>query len=50
MALAYTIISRIHAFEGQCPKNATCKVFIRCNPGYELSEDGRHCNVKASII
>ena len=37
LALVYFFVNRIKPFEGYCPPNATCKVFKRCNPGYELS-------------
>src|SRR5690349_20840718 len=43
LAALYILINQIHPFTGECPENATCKVFIRCYPGYELSEDGKSC-------
>ncbi len=50
LALIYFFLNRIKPFSGYCPPNATCRVFKRCNPGYELSEDGRSCHVEKSIV
>ena len=45
LLVTYLFIMRIKPYPGTCPKNATCGVFIHCNPGYDLDSNTNTCVV-----
>lgn len=50
LLVTYLFIMKIKPYSGVCPNNASCGVFIHCNPGYDLATDGKSCVVSSRII
>lgn len=45
VVISYFLIYQIKPYEGKCPENASCKVYVRCHPGYEYDEKKNECIV-----
>lgn len=37
LLLTYYLLSLVNPYDGVCPHNAECGVYIHCHPGYQLS-------------
>ena len=50
LALSYFSIGRIQGFDGVCPPNARCGVFIHCAHFYEYDGSTNSCVLSSDIV
>lgn len=47
LAITYFLIGRLSAYEGVCPLNARCGVFIRCTEMFDYDSESNTCELSS---